>query len=125
MQRPGTDENNVQMSDILCDFCRREWTMERPMVEGHRGSCICGDCLRLSYSAMVLEKQGNAPAGYLCTLCRENRDEIGWVPPVIPADQPADPPLAACRRCVNQSAAVLAKDKEYGWAKPTKADSGA
>lgn len=118
MQRPGTDENNVQMSDILCDFCRREWTMERPMVEGHRGSCICGDCLRLSYTALVLEKQGNAPAGYLCTLCRENRDEIGWVPATIPADQPADQPLAACRRCVNQSAAVLAKDKEYGWKKP-------
>ena len=35
MQRPGTDPENVEMSDILCDFCLRAWTKDRPMVEGH------------------------------------------------------------------------------------------
>ncbi len=113
MQRPGTDETNVQMSDILCDYCGGVWTLERPMVEGHRGACICGECLTLAYRALAIESVGNAPAGYLCTLCRENRDEIGWM-------SPREAGLCACRRCVKQSAGVLAKDPDLGWKKPAK-----
>lgn len=111
MQRPNTDETNVQMSDILCDFCHQEWTLERPMVEGHRGACICGNCLRLAYTELAIAGHGTAPAGYLCTLCRENREEIGWQSLVFPE-------VCACRRCVKQSAAVLQKDPDLGWKKP-------
>jgi hypothetical protein len=46
-------------------------------------------------------------------LCREERDEAGWV-------KPGRGEPMACTRCVRQSAAVLAKDKDYGWAKPTE-----
>ena len=32
MRKPGTDADDVQMSDVLCDFCRRPWTMDVPMI---------------------------------------------------------------------------------------------
>ncbi|MBS0190183.1 MAG: ClpX C4-type zinc finger protein [Phycisphaerales bacterium] len=110
MQRPGTDDNNVQMSDILCDFCGKEWTLERPMVEGHRGACICGECLTLAYTAVVIDGSATAPAGFMCELCRENRPDAGWKSPATG--------IAACFRCIKQSAGVLQKDAESGWKKP-------
>lgn len=121
MQRPGINENDVQMSDILCDFCHGEWTMQRPMVEGHRGACICGDCLHAACRTLLIEKISTAPKGTMCSLCREVRDEVAWSPPSAPpplAGHTPDGPLVACRRCVHQSAAVLAKDKDYGWQRP-------
>ena len=59
--RPGTDEQNVQMSDVLCDFCHQAWTEAIPFVEGHRGCMICGDCLTRAYEQVVVRKQPNAP----------------------------------------------------------------
>jgi len=116
MHRPGTDENNVQMSDVLCDFCLRPWREDLPVVEGHRGAVICGECLREAYRALVLKKAGSdpaAPSGAMCVLCREERQEPGWV-------RPGSAEPVACTRCVRQSAAVLAKDKDYGWTKPAE-----
>lgn len=111
MRRPGTDENNVQMSDVLCDFCGGEWTDTRHMVEGHQGSCICSDCLGSSYRTLALEKGSTAPAGSKCTLCLENRPAPLWMSPVNPG-------TIACLRCIKQSAAVLQKDPDYKWRKP-------
>ena len=112
MRRPGCDPLDVQMSDVLCDFCAREWTDARPMVEGHQGSCICGDCLAAAYRAIVLPPPPAAPAPARCTLCLEDRDEPTWTA------GPAGSTARACRRCVRQSAAVLAKDPDFGWRKP-------
>jgi hypothetical protein len=113
MHRPGTDENNVQMSDVLCDFCLQAWREDLPVVEGHRGAIICGDCLREAYRTLILKKEGTAPKGGMCVLCREERDEPAWV-----RSGSVEP--IACTRCVRQSAAVLAKDKDYGWTKPNQ-----
>ncbi len=110
MRRPGCDEDNLQMSDVMCDFCGNEWTLERPMVEGHHGSCICGPCLTVAYTELVVAQGGDAPAGYKCTLCLEHRDDPGWASPAREA--------WACRRCVKQSAGVMGKDKESGWSRP-------
>jgi hypothetical protein len=112
MQRPAANPDNMLPSDFLCDFCGREWDGESPVVEGHRGSLICGDCLAAAYRALVLGGQNSAPEGYECRLCLERRAEIGWV-------NPAHPEAAACRRCINQSAGVLTKSKDYDWKKPT------
>ena len=79
------------------------------MVEGHRGSLICGDCLAAAYRALVLEGAA-AALGYTCTLCLEARQDGGW--------RGARADTTACLRCVKQSAAVLAKDKDQGWKKP-------
>jgi hypothetical protein len=119
MRKPGTDENNVQMSDVLCDFCGAEWTEQRPMIEGHRGSCICGQCLTIAYTDVVLNGH-NAGDDFKCTLCLEssqdraamNRAEPGW-------RSPMQPDAAVCRRCIRQAAGALTKDKESGWKKPT------
>ena len=63
MRKPGTDESNVQMSDVLCDFCGREWTEQVPMIEGHQGSCLCANCLTLAYTEVVVNGGGTAPDG--------------------------------------------------------------
>lgn len=113
MRRPGTDENNVQMSDVLCDFCRAEWTESRHMVEGHQGSCICSECLAAAYRALAVQKKSNAAVGARCTLCLESRSDPAWRSAHFPD-------VVACLRCVKQSAAVLQKDPDFGWRKPDR-----
>lgn len=120
MRKPGTDENNVQMSDVLCDFCHREWTEDIPMVEGHHGSCICGKCLRVAYTEVLLNKTGTSLAENECTLCLEaekDREalerggEPGW-------QSPMHPEAAICRRCIKRAAGALHKDSDFDWTKP-------
>src|SRR5437773_11560892 len=112
MQRPSANPESMLPADFLCDFCGRAWDGEFPVVEGHRGSLLCGDCLATAYRAVLLNNQPTAAPGYTCTLCLEQRPAAGWT-------SPTRPEASACRRCINQSAAVLAKDKDYGWKKPT------
>jgi hypothetical protein len=71
MRKPGTNEDDVQMSDVLCDYCRREWTEDVPMVEGHQGACICENCLTMAYSEVVSQRSGGAPPGFACRMCLE------------------------------------------------------
>ena len=120
MRKPGTDENNVQMSDVLCDFCQREWTEDIAMVEGHKGSCICGRCLTVAYTEVVVNAAAPDIGDFACVLCLEGSadrealkrgEEPGWRSPV-------NPDAAICRRCIKQTAGVLQKDKESGWRKP-------
>lgn len=113
MFRPGCDENNVQLTDVLCDFCGQAWREDLPVVEGHRGAVICGDCLSHAYRALILNKSGTAGEA-MCVLCRETRKEPMWAGRFPGAEGLAH----VCTRCTRQSAAVLAKDKDYGWKKP-------
>ncbi len=116
MHRPGADPDSMAMEDILCDFCGQQWTDRRPMVEGHRGSCICGNCLSIAYAELMIYKVYDEPgAGEACVLCREEgREEPHWRSPVFEGDEAK----LACRRCVKQSAGVLHKDKDIAWSKP-------
>ncbi len=120
MRKPGTDESNVQMTDVLCDFCGREWSESVPMIEGHQGSCLCANCLTLAYTEVVVNGGGTAPDEYKCPMCLEERsdresldraEEPGWQSPVQAA--------AICRRCIELGAESLGKDKDFGWKKPT------
>jgi hypothetical protein len=117
MLRPGADEQNVQMSDVLCDFCQREWTEDVPFIEGHRGRIICGNCVRLAVEEVRVTGRGTAPQGYMCTLCRENEDdraaldragEAGW-------SSPAYPESIACARCIGAAAEALTDDPDVDW----------
>lgn len=95
-----------------CDFCRTAWRDDLPMVEGHRGSLICGDCLRAAFIALVLNEAGEpAPSDQVCALCLSSPEKSVW------RSEPGGTP--ACRRCVNQSARILNKDPEAGWRIPT------
>ncbi|HWB20504.1 MAG TPA: ClpX C4-type zinc finger protein [Phycisphaerales bacterium] len=113
MQRPGTDPANVEMSDILCDFCGAEWVETLPMVEGHHGACICGNCLKEAYRDVVLQKRSVGQiAGMKCTMCLEEREEAHWT-------NASHAEAHICKRCINQSAGVLHKDADFAWSKPT------
>jgi hypothetical protein len=114
MFRPGTDETNVQYEDVLCNFCHRPWDPDdpsRPLIEGHHGSHLCGECLSLAYRAIVFEGRNDRVAGQPCTMCLEERDDEVWRSPEF-----AD--ARVCRRCVKQSATALEKDRDYAWRRP-------
>lgn len=114
MRKPGTNPDNVQMSDVLCDFCHAEWVEELPLIEGHQGSIVCGKCLTVAYTQVVIGALSSARAGYKCTMCLEERPDIGWESPVYPE-------ATICKRCINLAAGALSKDKESGWTRPAKA----
>lgn len=94
---------------FVCDFCRRHWATDRPMVEGHQGSLICGPCLTTAYATVVNPAQGDA--GARCTMCLEARPDNHWA-------SPAHPDARICARCIRQAAGTLSKDTESGWMRP-------
>lgn len=104
MHRPGSDPDAMTAEDFLCDFCERSWSEETPFVEGHQGSCICGDCLR---EAIRAKAPPAPPATPKCTMCLETRDEAGWASPRRDA--------WICTRCIEQATRVLSKDRSAGW----------
>ena len=119
MFRPGTDPDQVELSDVLCDFCAKPWAEDVPFIEGHRGRHICGACLAAGYRRVVLER-GEGPTVFECVLCREaakdraaldREDEVGWA-------SSNDGSAAICRRCLKQAAGVLHKDPDYEWTRP-------
>jgi hypothetical protein len=113
MQRQGADPEAMSWDDFLCDFCGRPWAEDRPMVEGHRGSIICGRCLTVAYAEAVLAGTDDAHRpDEPCCLCLEAaRAEPHW-------RSPARDQALACRRCIKQSAGVLTKDPDSGWTRP-------
>jgi hypothetical protein len=113
MRRPGADENNLSPTDFVCDYCSSTWSEQRPMVEGHRGSLICGVCLTLAFDELWNRGGGGGiPPESTCALCLERRDETHWASPVMG--------VHACKRCVKQSAVMLERDEEAGWTRPAK-----
>lgn len=119
------DPDNASMADFICDFCLRPWADDRPMVEGHRGSLICSDCLTLAFDELWNRLAG-AHADRACTLCLEQRREACWSPQTWPPAGPGvvpnlpistAPPLA-CKRCTKQSTVMLERDPDSNWKRP-------
>jgi hypothetical protein len=114
MQRPGIDEHNAQPEDFLCDYCGNRWATDRPMVEGHRGSLICGRCLTLAYLEIIVRSAGqNPPPGETCTMCLQEKVEPHWRTPA------REPGPIICRWCIEKSARMLEKDRDTEWSRPT------
>ena len=113
MHREGADPNNMQFEDFLCDFCAQQWSADRPFVEGHRGSCICGKCLTLAFADIAVYFVSDPPRdGELCTLCLEAKpDTPHW-------RSPLNDDKIACKVCVKRAAGVLLKDPDTDWTKP-------
>jgi len=102
-----------------CDFCTMAWDENRQMVEGHRGSLICSQCLSIAFTEVVHLDSGYLPTPKeVCILCLETgRDGFHW-------QSPLDSSVLACRRCIKQSAGVLHKDPETDWKKPADPKTG-
>lgn len=111
MQREGADLNNMQPEDFICDYSRRPWDGSFPMVEGHRGALISGDCLTVAFRFVVLEGQTSLEPGYTCTMCLEERKDRCW-------QSPAYEDALICLRCIRQGSTKLDKDPDWDWAKP-------
>jgi hypothetical protein len=103
---------------ISCDFCGTDWdpydeSNPRPMVEGHHGSVICLECVKIA-----LVEIAAVPGEYRCTMCiREGlpADLPRWSHP-SPAPSPGLEPMAViCRNCLNQAAGRFSKDPDVPW----------
>jgi CDGSH-type Zn-finger protein len=112
MRREGTNPENVQMEDVLCDFCRCHWSEEIPFIEGHHGSCVCGPCLTAAYRRVVTAKASDASPGYRCTMCLEERPDPCF-------ESPTHAGSFICERCIKLAAGALVRDGESGWTRPS------
>jgi hypothetical protein len=110
LRKDGINEDAAQMSDFLCDYCGSEWTEDLAMVEGHKGSIICGVCLREAYRRVMVLDENNADEGYSCALCLLTKSEKAWRSSATGA--------TICTWCINRSAKMLDKDPDTGWKKP-------
>ena len=110
MHRPGMNPDNVQMTDILCDFCLSPWNEEGYFIEGHQGSVICGKCLAVAYIEVMGEGVGVGD-DKKCTMCLEERSESGWRSPV-------NEQAFICKRCIKLAANTLSKDPDSDWEVP-------
>ncbi|CAN5678395.1 hypothetical protein BH11PLA1_BH11PLA1_23320 [soil metagenome] len=115
------DESAAGNDYFKCDFCRRSWSDDLPMVEGHKGSLICARCVSAAYTQIIHLRDGEQGVkgplksveadGPACTMCLERRAELYWRSPMYPEE-------AACRRCLRQAAGALEQDPDFGWKRP-------
>ena len=89
------------------------------MIEGHRGSCICGKCLTVAWNAVVGAGQDDNPqetgpdgeTGCKCTMCLETRSDRVF-------QSPMHTEAFICRRCIGLSARALDSDPDHAWTRP-------
>jgi hypothetical protein len=117
VRKPDTDPLDVRMTDVLCDYCHREWTESVPMIEGHHGACVCGRCLSAAYVAVVHAGVDDGKGAFKCRMCLEDRKDSSWASPV-------DEEALICLRCIKLGARALEKDAESGWTRPEAGDAG-
>lgn len=93
---------------ILCDFCRRDWDGNEPMIEGHHGSILCLECMKLA-----LDNLTHAADKYKCTLCLRFN-----IPPTVPRwSNPEKPEAIVCQECLYQAAKTFSRneDNSFQW----------
>lgn len=91
---------------VSCDFCATDWDGASPVIEGHRGSIICLECLKLA-----IESLATADSPFKCPLCL--RDAIPAS--VARYSHPNRPTTFACQSCIYQTADVFDKDPDINW----------
>ena len=98
---------------ISCDFCGCDWDEVKPMIEGHRGSVLCLECLKLALPATEAGQDG-----FACTMCI--RDLPSYVPRwAHPRPGPgANPTAVLCEDCISQAAGTFSKDPDVDWKRP-------
>jgi hypothetical protein len=101
MQR--TDPDGIV---LLCDFCRRDWDGQEPMIEGHHGSILCLECMKLA-----LAGQTTGTEKFKCTLCLRFN-----MPPTMPHwNHPANSEAIVCQECLYQAARTFSRTEGVDW----------
>jgi hypothetical protein len=111
MQR--TDPDGIV---LLCDFCRRDWDGQEAMIEGHHGSILCLQCLKIALNNQSTDPvpdthpatSGEPGSGkYKCTLCLRFN-----MPPAMPHwANPDHPDAVVCQDCLYQAAKAFHKSR--------------
>jgi hypothetical protein len=124
MQR--TDPDGIV---LMCDFCRRDWDGQEPMIEGHAGSIICLPCLQLALNNRVADKVfgNNGPypddegTKFQCTLCLKFNIPSSVEHWSHPGQSPTEEMIKTgsapliCRDCIFQSAGTFSKSPLTDW----------
>lgn len=121
------DETSTGNDFFRCDFCLRGWREDLPMVEGHKGSLICMECLSAACQRVAVERNG-VPHEQItgCTLCLQHREMPYWQRADYDHDAPGAAelahaqlgPAAICEQCIVQCAGMMEKDPETNWVRP-------
>lgn len=90
---------------ISCDYCGTDWDEVRPMIEGHRGSVLCLNCLKVALADLQ-----PAAEAFTCNLCQRERIAAGTLQWTSPAQG-----VHACESCVKQAAGTFSKDPDVDW----------
>ena len=90
---------------ISCDFCGTDWDEVKSMIEGHHGSVLCLECLKMAIEE-VEEKTGT----YDCTLCL-----ITNQPQTLPRWSGPRLEAIACHDCIKQAAGAFDRDDDIDW----------
>jgi hypothetical protein len=113
MQRP-TPEGIV----LACDFCGRDWDMEKPMIEGHRGSILCIDCL-----ARAIGDAADAGEPFACTMCLRRFDAGGRRYRSVEPSTDANADAVICWDCIQQADRAFGKDAQTDWQRRIEPDN--
>ncbi len=107
-------DNDAEGNEFFkCDFCRSAWSEDRQMVEGHKGSLICGPCLSVAFAEVVINGGGTGPRdGVGCALCLQTNQIEHWLSPL-------DDSIVACRECIERGARTMEKDPDTDWTPPS------
>lgn len=103
---------------ISCDFCGTDWdaydaTFARPMVEGHKGSVICLECVKSALREMACGQDE-----YFCALCVQDglpADLPRWQYPEAQPSPGLNAGAIACKTCIFQAAGRFSKDPDVNW----------
>ena len=90
---------------IACDFCRRDWDGQEPMIEGHHGSVLCLACMK-----QALGEQAVGEGKYKCTLCLRFN-----IPPSVPRwhhPEHTEAEGLVCQECLYQAGKAVGRNKE-------------
>lgn len=93
---------------LVCDFCRRDWDGQEPMIEGHHGSILCLECLKTALRDQNTQPGPDADGKYKCTLCLRFN-----MPAALPHwSNAAFPEAIVCQECLYQAARTFSRNAD-------------
>ena len=99
---------------ISCDFCGTDWDELVPMIEGHRGSVLCLECLKAAHD----QARPQDPL-FSCTMCLREGLPVDLARWTHPSPSPTANRLAViCADCISQAAGTFSKDPDVDWMRP-------